>query len=456
MLQKKLNSTFTRAPLLVILLVVSTIASAGAIPRDVSLAPLVKQVSPAVVNISTVGTVSSEVEDNPLFQDPRFRRFFGVPDQPQERETASLGSGVIIDAKEGYILTNHHVVDNATEITINLVDGRQFEATLIGSDKASDIAVLKTSETDLTDMPFADSNLLEVGDYVLAMGNPFGLGHTVTSGIVSAKGRSGVLNRQSYEDFIQTDAAINRGNSGGALVNLQGELVGINTAILGPGGNIGIGFAIPSTMIRSVMDQILEYGSVKRGLLGVLGQPLTAELAESIGMKRVQGALIVEVNKNSGAEKAGIKEYDVILEADGRKVENFNDLRTIVGLKRPGEKIDLKVWRDGKTRNVRAELGEGGTTIASVGNRSTELNGATLAEIPENHPLFGEIEGVLVQEVESGSEAARTDLRAGDIITSINRKSISGLSDVREITGDSNRLLLKIRRGNASFFEVLD
>ena len=433
-------------------------AQAGVIPREVSLAPVVKQTTPAVVNISTRGSV--EVEQNPMMQDPLFRRFFGGPDQPQERETASLGSGVIIDAEVGHVLTNYHVVENADEITVNLIDGREFEAEMVGQDPSSDLAVLKIDPENLTELAFGDSDALEVGDYVLALGNPFGLGHTVTSGIVSAKGRSGI-SRDNYEDFIQTDAAINRGNSGGALVNLQGELVGINTAIISPGGgNAGIGFAIPSGMAKEVLDQILEFGSVRRGLLGVFGQPLTADIARRLELDRVQGAVITRVQPDSGAEEAGLEEFDVIVEADGRTVRNFNDLRNIVGLKRPGETVVLSVLRDGEERSVEATLtAADGAEVAAAEepeDRQAEMLGLTISEVPEDHPLYGEVEGVMVADVDRTSPAARAGLRPGDIITSVEREDVASVEDFEAATEGKDGMLLKIRRGAAAFFAVVE
>ncbi|MDJ0656720.1 MAG: DegQ family serine endoprotease [Xanthomonadales bacterium] len=437
---------------------IAAAAQAGAIPKDVSLAPLVKEVSPAVVNISTRGTV--EVEDNAMFRDPMFRRFFNLPEggQPRERETASLGSGVIVDAANGYILTNEHVISDADEITVQLVDGRELEAEVIGQDEQSDIAVLKINNGKLSALKIGNSDSLEVGDYVLALGNPFGLGHTVTSGIVSAKGRSG-LGIESYEDFIQTDAAINRGNSGGALINLQGELVGINTAILGPGGgNAGIGFAIPTSMARNIMEQILEYGEVKRGLLGITGSAVNAVIADVYDLDEIRGAVVTRVTEGSGADEAGIKEDDVILEVDGDNVDNFQDLRNTIGLRRPGEKVELTIVRDGKQRRVTATLGEY-QQVAQADSReerrSSGLGGATLSAIPDDHPLYGEVEGVVVESPGS-STARREGLQRGDIITSINREPVASMRDVNRILGESERYLVKVRRNDAAFFVVID
>lgn len=452
------SNPLSGAPLITALavLLLANIASAGVIPKDVSLAPVVKQTSPAVVNIATRGRVT--IEQNPMFQDPMFRRFFG--DQPQgpiERETASLGSGVIVDADEGYVLTNFHVIANADEITVNLHDGREFQAEVIGSDQPSDIAVLKIDPANLTALRIGNSDTIEVGDYVLALGNPFGLGHTVTSGIVSAKGRSG-LNVENYEDFIQTDAAINRGNSGGALVNLQGELVGINTAILGPaGGNVGIGFAIPSLMAQTVMSQILEHGEVSRGLLGVFGQPLTPDIARELGLQRVRGAVITQVQPDSGAQRAGLQEFDVITGADGRPVRNFNDLRNIVGLKRPGDKVQLNVLREGRERKITATLGgSAGQTAATEETDEFTVGGARIGAVPDNHPLSDSVAGVVVMAVEQGTPAARAGLEPGDVITSVNREDVGSVADVRRLIEGEQRYLLKVRRGEGAFFVVIE
>ncbi len=432
-------------------------AQAGVIPKDVSLAPLVKEVSPAVVNISTRGTV--EVRQNPMFSDPMFRRFFNIPDGPQQRETASLGSGVIIDAERGLILTNHHVIGEADEITVHLENGRDYEAEVVGSDEDSDIAVLEIKAEGLSALALGDSDSLEVGDYVLAVGNPFGLGHTVTSGIVSAKGRSG-LGIENYEDFIQTDAAINRGNSGGALVNLQGELIGINTAILGPGGgNAGIGFAIPTRMVRAVMSQILEYGEVKRGLLGILGQAVDADIARSFGLEEVRGAVVTLVQEDSGAKKAGLKEDDVIVEVDGRPIDDFQDLRNAVGLKRPGDEVQLTVIRDGRTRTLSATLGAY-EELAEAQSIESDLGGARLGPIPSDHPLAGEVEGIMVEAVADGSAALRAGLQRGDVVTHINRQRVTSLVDAQAIIDAAedadDAFLIKVRRGNAAFFVVID
>src|SRR5690606_17221037 len=314
-----------------------------------TIAPMLKEVMPAVVNIQVESRVP--VRTNPLLEDPFFRRFFGIPDIPETRRRQSVGSGVIVDAENGYILTNHHVVSNATAIIVTLHDQRQLEAELIGSDEATDIALLRIEADGLTDVPMGDSSQLEVGDFVVAIGNPFGLGQTVTSGIVSALGRRTNILREGYEDFIQTDAPINPGNSGGALITMDGLLVGINTAIVSPaGGNVGIGFAVPTNMARAVMEQLIEYGEVSRGRLGVHIQTVTPQLAQALDLKVERGALITQVEPGSSAEEAGLQPGDVIIAVDGAEVRDVNDLTLRIGRMRVGTPVRIGYARDGERR----------------------------------------------------------------------------------------------------------
>ncbi|HEV2229099.1 MAG TPA: Do family serine endopeptidase [Steroidobacteraceae bacterium] len=323
-----------------------------------SLAPMIRKVSPAVVNVSTRGTVLESGPQNPLLQDPFFRRFFDLPrgTAPHEHLFRSAGSGVIFDARQGYIVTNAHVVENASEITVTLQDGRDLKARVVGSDQPSDVAVLKVSAAGLAQMPLGDSSRLEVGDFVVAIGNPFGLQHTVTSGIVSGLSRTGI-NPDGYEDFIQTDASINPGNSGGALVNLRGELIGINTEIISRnGGNVGIGFAIPVNMARNVMEQLVKYGAVRRGQLGVSLYTVTPDIADSLGLSSAAGALVSQVVDGSPADKAGLRVGDVVTSVNGQPVRSNTELRNVIGLLRVGDTMDIALVRDGKPMRATAVI----------------------------------------------------------------------------------------------------
>jgi serine protease DegQ len=338
---------------LVLLFGAAPAAAAFPFGDNQTIAPLLKEVTPAVVNIAVRSHVRVE---NPLLNDPFFRRFFNVPQGPIEQEVQAAGSGVVIDAEKGYVVTNHHVVENADQIMVTLKDGRRIKAKLVGSDSATDVALLQIQADRLTQLKMGDSDKLEVGDFVVAIGNPFGLGQTVTSGIVSALGRGG-LNVEGYEDFIQTDASINPGNSGGALINLRGELIGINSAILAPnGGNVGIGFAVPINMAHSVIDQLLRYGSIQRGRIGVSIQDLTPDLAESLHIDQNGGAVIAGVEPNSPAAQAGLKSGDVVVAVDQRPVRNASGLRNYVGLQRVGTTVDLTVLRGGERVDVSAKI----------------------------------------------------------------------------------------------------
>jgi len=404
-----------------------------------SLAPMLKRATPAVVNVATRGTVTQQ---NPLANDPFFRRFFDIPNGPVEREVQAAGSGVIVDAKNGYIVTNAHVIENAKEITVQLLDNRSLTAKVIGTDTGSDIAVLQVQAGNLTELPIADSDLLEVGDFVVAIGNPFGLGHTVTSGIISALGRSGI-NPEGYEDFVQTDASINPGNSGGALVNLGGQLVGINSAILSrTGGNIGIGFAIPSNMMRNVMQQLIKYGEVRRGVLGVNIQTLTPDIAESMGLANTQGALVSQVVDGSAAEKAGIKAGDVITAVNGKSVKDAAALRNSIGLLRIGDKVDVSLVRDGKPRRVTATIGERDTAEeAAAADMHKGLEGADLVDAQGG--------GVLVRSVANGSPAAQRGLRANDVILAVGRNKVANLAEFQKATQGAQAFVVQLRRGSA-------
>lgn len=419
-----------------------------------SLAPMLERVLPSVVNIATESRV--RVQDNPLLQDPFFRRFFGVPDVPRERHTQALGSGVIVDAKHGYVLTNNHVVGKADEITVTLKDGRSLSAKLVGTDPETDVAVVQIPADNLTAVPLADSDKLRVGDFVVAIGNPFGLGQTVTSGIVSALGRTG-LGIEGYEDFIQTDASINPGNSGGALVNLKGELVGINTAIIAPGGgNVGIGFAIPVNMTQQVMSQLIKHGEVHRGRLGILVQNLTPDLAKAFDIKETQGAVISKVVKDSPAERAGLKAGDVVISVNGKPVMTSSELRTSIGLLPVGETVTLQVVHDGSTRNVKVTIAETVQDKLEGKRINSRLEGATFAAIEEGNPDFGRLKGIIVLDVVPGSPAWASGLRKNDVIVSVNRQAVTNLAEFRKAANIQSRgLLLNIRRGDGALFILI-
>ncbi|OOE33812.1 serine endoprotease DegQ [Salinivibrio kushneri] len=434
----------------------SPLPSHAALPQTVngeampSLAPMLEKVSPAVVSIAVEG---NKVAKQRIPE--AFRFFFGPnipPEQAQERPFRGLGSGVIVDADKGYIVTNHHVIDDADQIRVQLKDGREYDATLIGSDEMSDIALLQLEEEadNLTQIPLADSDELRVGDFAVAIGNPFGLGQTVTSGIISALGRSG-LNLENFENFIQTDAAINSGNSGGALVNLNGELMGINTAILGPnGGNVGIGFAIPVNMAKSLVDQIIEYGSVRRGMLGVTGRELTSELADAFGLATKHGAFVSQVMPESAAEEAGLEAGDIIVSVNGKSIRSFGELRAKIATLGAGKPVTLGVIRDGENLEMDTTLKEASQTQTKADNLHKALTGAEL----KNHDT--EPAGVEVTAIEEGSLAARYGLREGDVIVGLNRHKVENLGDLRKLLEDKPSVLaLNIVRDNSSLYLVI-
>jgi Do/DeqQ family serine protease len=430
---------FSRARALVLSVVLVPALSGAQIPADVpTLAPMIERVSPAVVNISVSGMVRIE---SPLADDPLFRRFFPENNRPVQ----SAGSGVIVDAERGYILTNHHVVANADLITATLFDNRSLDARVVGSDEGSDIAVLQVDAEDLSQIELADSDRLRVGDFVIAIGNPFGLSHTVTSGIVSGLGRSNI-NPEAYEDFIQTDASINPGNSGGALVDLHGNLVGVNSAILSRnGGNIGIGFAIPSNMARNVMNQLIAFGEVRRGLLGVAINDVTPEIAATYGLRGTSGALVMAVSEDSAAERAGLQVYDVIVSINGQPVRDAGSLRNLIGLLAPGDEVEVGIQRDGRVTAVSAVLG----SAAEAPRASAEPHRV-------RDPLFDGVEfaapdtnaedGLRVLSVAPGTTAFELGLRAGDVVASINRRPISSAEEAEKLVADARSVILEIER----------
>jgi serine protease Do/serine protease DegQ len=405
-----------------------------------SLAPMLEKSTPAVVSIAVKGThkVKQSV--------PEIFRFFGKknqnPNQAQQRPFRGLGSGVIIDAKEGYIVTNNHVIEQADEIIITLKDGRQIEAKKIGSDADSDIALLQIDADNLTEIVISDSDKLRVGDFAIAIGSPFGLGQTVTSGIVSALGRSG-LDIENYEDFIQTDAAINSGNSGGALVNLRGELIGINTAILGPnGGNVGIGFAIPSNMMHNLVKQIIEFGEVHRGVLGVSGRSVNSEIAKAMELKTNQGGFIEQVMPDSAADEAGIKPGDVITKFNGKAIKTFQELRGKVGSIGAGKEIKLTIIRNGNEQEVKVKLKQSQTSNVAAASIHRMFEGAKLENNNNNS-------GVIIRDVADNSPAQLVGLKSGDLITAINRTRINNLAELRSYLKDKKGVFaLNIIRDN--------
>ncbi len=408
--------------------------SAGLPTRDglPTLAPILEKVTPAVVNIAVLQ--KSPEEQNPLLRDPFFRRFFGGPQQSEPQVAA--GSGVIVDAKNGYVITNAHVVKDAREILVTLRDNRRLPATLVGADPGTDVAVVKVEPNRLSDIKFGDSDNLQVGDFVIAIGNPFGIGQTATSGIVSALGRSG-LSVEGYEHFIQTDASINPGNSGGALVNLKGELIGINTAIIGP-ANVGIGFAVPSVLARAVMDQLIRFGEVKRGRLGIAMQAVVGG---------ADGALIAEVEPNSPAAAAGLRKGDVVTALNGHPVRGPAELRARLGVVPAGETVELKLERDKETQVIKARVAEVDRSQSAGGQSVPELGGAALAEV-QRKGLPGKNRALLVTKVEPGSPAFGHGIRAGDLIIGVNQRRVTTAEELAKALRASGRLALNVARGD--------
>ena len=449
-----------------------TASSAATAQQMPSLAPMLEKVMPSVVSINVEGSTTVNTprmprnfqqffgdnspfcQDGSPFQSSPFCQGGGAGDDSQgggqQQKFMALGSGVIIDAAKGYVVTNNHVVDNATVIKVQLSDGRKFDAKMVGKDPRSDIALIQIQDPkNLTAIKIADSDALRVGDYTVAIGNPFGLGETVTSGIVSALGRSG-LNVENYENFIQTDAAINRGNSGGALVNLNGELIGINTAILAPdGGNIGIGFAIPSNMVKNLTAQMVQYGQVKRGELGILGTELNSELAKAMKVDAQRGAFVSQVMPNSSAAKAGIKAGDVITSLNGKPISSFAALRAEVGSMPIGSKVTLGLLRDGKAVNVSLELQQSSQNQV---DSSTIFSGIEGAEMSNK----GADKGVVVNNVKANSPAARIGLKKGDVIMGANQQPVKNIAELRKILDSKPSVLaLNIQRGDTSIYLLM-
>ena len=417
------------------------VLAGGAAAHDgkLTFAPVLAKVTPAVVNIEVGMRVRT---------DPRLRQFFR--DLPRFRQRQSGGAGVIIDAGEGHVVTNHHVIDNAHDIRVTLQDGREFEAELVGSDPATDIALLQIEADDLRELPLGDSDKLAVGDFVVAIGNPYDLGHTVTSGIVSALGRHGFTS--SYQDFIQTDAAINRGNSGGALVDLDGRLVGINSAITSPTGvSGGLGFAVPSNTVKFVTDQLAETGAVRRGLLGVQIDDVPPQDAELLGLKSARGVVVEQVMPDTAAEAAGIKAGDVIVNLNEREIASTRDLMARVANTPAGTEVEIGIVRDGKRRTLDAVIGSQGDA-PSVARRATlrALAGAEVRDLPSDNELHGH--GVEVVAVAEGSWAERAGLETGDVILRVNRQPIGNVAELDEALTDASSVWLTFQRGDHQVF----
>jgi serine protease Do/serine protease DegQ len=422
-----------------------------------SLAPMLENVTPAVVNIYTISEVEGK---NNYIDDPFLRKFFNIPEQQQskKRNRSGLGSGVIIDSKKGYIITNNHVIAKAKDIKVKLHDGRELKATLVGSDPASDIAVIKIIANNLTSLKFSDSEKLRVGDFVVAIGNPFGIGQTVTSGIVSALGRSG-LGIEAYENFIQTDASINPGNSGGALVNLKGELIGINTAIIGSkggSGSVGIGLAIPVNMALDVTEQLIKYGKVRRGYLGVSAQDLTSNLSKAFGISTSKGAIITRVQEGSPADIAGIKIGDVVLKINNKIIKNTSAMRNKIGLLKLNSTILMEINRKGKIITTNVKITEPKYSKKDGIKINPRLQGIIFGEITKKMPEYGKISGIKIIKIKKNSRAYSIGIRKNDIILSINNIPVQKIKDLEIVSGENDsELIVHVQRGNRTAFLLL-
>ena len=422
-----------------------------------SLAPMLEDVTPAVVNIYTI---SETPQRNLLIDDPFLRKFFNIPGQQKskKRNRSGLGSGVIINSKKGFVITNNHVIAKAKDIKVKLHDGREFKAVLVGADPASDIAIIKIPPENLQSIKFSDSEKLRVGDFVVAIGNPFGIGQTVTSGIVSALGRSG-LGIEAYENFIQTDASINPGNSGGALVNLNGELVGINTAIIGSrgasAGSVGIGLAIPVNMALDITSQLLKYGEVKRGYLGVSAQNLTDDLSKAFGVETNRGAIITRVLEGSPADKSGIKVGDVVIKIDNKVIDNAASMRNKIGLLKINTIINIQINRKGKILTKKVKIVEPKKEKISNLKINPRLAGIVFGEIKKNMPEYGKINGIKIMKMKKDSKAFIYGIRPNDIILSVNNIPVQSVKDLEVAANNNDDLILHVQRGNRTAFILL-
>mgnify|MGYP001345557336 FL=1 len=422
-----------------------------------SLAPMLENVTPAVVNIYTI---SESEQRNQLIDDPFLRKFFNIPNQQKSRKRnrSGLGSGVIINSKKGYVITNNHVIAKAKDIKVKLHDGREFKAKLVGADPASDIAIIQIKPENLTAIKFSNSEKLRVGDFVVAIGNPFGIGQTVTSGIVSALGRSG-LGIEAYENFIQTDASINPGNSGGALVNLKGQLVGINTAIIGSrgasAGSVGIGLAIPVNMALDITDQLLKYGEVKRGYLGVSAQNLTDDLSKAFGVETNRGAIITRVQKDSPADLSGIKVGDVVTKINNKAIENAASMRNKIGLLKINSTITLQINRKGKVLTKKVRIVEPDKAKIKNLKLNPRLSGVIFGDIKKNMPEYGKVNGIKIMKMRKDSKAFSVGIRPNDIVLSINNIPVQSLKDLEIVANNNDELVLHVQRQNRTAFILL-
>ena len=424
-----------------------------------TLAPMIESISAAVVNISVQSGTSASA--NPLLSDPFFQQFFNLPQAvPMQQQVRAAGSGVIIDKKNGIIVTNFHVIAEASKIVVHFSNGNSVEAELLGSDPEVDIAVLSIKDSkalnDQKEIPLADSDELRVGDFVVAIGNPFGLGQTVTSGLVSALGRTG-LGIEGYENFIQTDASINPGNSGGALVNLSGELIGINTAILAPtGSNVGIGFAIPVNMMNASVDQILEHGEVRRGKIGVLIQDITPDIAAAFGADHQQkGVLVAGVQPESSAAQGGLEAGDIIISIDSKKTTSASILRNQVGLRKIGEVLKIDFLRDGKKTSVDIKIGDQNGNILNADNSTTPLGNLALEPRLSGIVFTQSDSNIEISEIEQDSPGSFTGLQAGDQIESLNRQDVASLSDLNKAIDKDKKILLRVLRNKMPLYIVI-
>lgn len=460
---KKFNQTLLTSLILGLSTLTMPMVAQANLPTSVdgqalpSLAPMIEKVRPAVVSIAVEGKTQASRSTRQRAVPEEFEFFFG-PDafgdrQGSPRQFRGEGSGVIINSEKGYVVTNNHVIDKAEKITVKLEDGREFKAKLVGADPQSDVALIQLEEPqNLTEIKIADSDKLRVGDFTVAIGNPFGLGQTVTSGIVSALGRSTGSLDSGYESYIQTDAAVNRGNSGGPLINLQGELIGINTAIISPsGGNAGIAFAIPSNMANNLVQQIIEFGEVKRGLLGIKGGELNADLAKEFNVDAQQGAFISEVIADSAASKAGLKAGDVITALNGQKIRSFAELRAKVATTGAGKEIELTYLRDNKEETVKVTLQSDEQTKTTADNLLPALKGAEFSNYNDKG-----VKGVEITKVEKGSTAERYDFKKGDVIVGVNRNKVENIGELRKILDSKPSVIaLNVVRDGANFYVIL-